>query len=127
MIDEILDEEQRAALAEGGQVDFAYALPGRARFRANAYRQQRGHDAVFRSIPSQPPTLLSLGLPESLARLADYHQGMVLITGPSGCGKSSTMAALINILNETRAEHIVTAEDPIVFIHVSRRAIVNQR
>ena len=127
MIEEVLDDDQRAALARHGQIDFAYTLPGRARFRANAYRQQRGLDAVFRSIPSQPPTLLSLGLPESLARLADYHQGMVLVTGPSGCGKSATMAALINIINHTRNEHIVTVEDPIEYIHPSRRGIVNQR
>jgi len=127
MIDEVLDDGQRAALARHGQIDFAYTLPGRARFRANAFRQQRGLDAVFRSIPSQPPTLASLGLPESLARLADYHQGMVLITGPSGCGKSATMAALINIINHSRTEHIVTVEDPIEYIHPSRRGIVNQR
>jgi twitching motility protein PilT len=127
MIEEVLDDDQRAALARHGQIDFAYTLPGRARFRANAYRQQRGLDAVFRSIPSEPPTLASLGLPESLARLADYHQGMVLITGPSGCGKSATMAALINIINHTRTEHIVTVEDPIEYIHPSRRGIVNQR
>src|ERR1700674_864677 len=127
MIEEVLDDDQRAALARHRQIDFAYTLPGRARFRANAYRQQRGLDAVFRSIPSQPPTLLSLGLPESLARLADYHQGMVLITGPSGCGKSATMAALINIINHTRTEHIVTVEDPIEYTHPSPRAIVNQR
>ncbi len=127
MIEEVLDDDQRAALALHGQIDFAYTLPGRARFRANAYRQQRGLDAVFRSIPSQPPTLASLGLPESLARLADYHQGMVLITGPSGCGKSATMAALINIINQSRTEHIVTVEDPIEYIHPSRRGIVNQR
>jgi twitching motility protein PilT len=127
MIDEVLDDGQRAALARDGQVDFAYTLPGRARFRANAYRQQRGADAVFRTIPSEPPTLQSLGLPESLARLADHHQGMVLITGPSGCGKSATMAALINILNQTRTDHIITIEDPIEYIHPSHRAIVNQR
>lgn len=127
MIEEVLDDHQRAALAQRGQIDFAYTLPGRARFRANAYRQQRGLDAVFRSIPSQPPTLASLGLPESLARLADYHQGMVLITGPSGCGKSATMAALINIINHSRSEHIVTVEDPIEYIHPSRLGIVNQR
>jgi twitching motility protein PilT len=123
----VLDDDQRAALARHGQIDLAYTLPGRARFRANVFRQQRGLDAVFRSIPSQPPTLVSLGLPESLARLADYHQGMVLITGPSGCGKSSTLAALINVINETRSDHIVCVEDPIEYVHVSRRAIVNQR
>ena len=127
MIEEVLDDEQRAALARHGQIDFAHALPGRARFRGNAYRQQRGLDAVFRSIPSEPPTLHSLGLPESLARLADYHQGMVLITGPSGCGKSATMAALLSIINQTRTDHVITVEDPIEFLHPSLRAIVNQR
>jgi twitching motility protein PilT len=127
MIEEVLDDDQRAALALHGQIDFAYTLPGRARFRANAYRQQRGLDAVFRSIPSQPPTLQSLGLPESLARLADYHQGMVLITGPGGCGKSATMAALISIINQTRADHVITIEDPVEYIHPSHLAIVNQR
>jgi twitching motility protein PilT len=127
MIHEILDDAQRAALAGHGQVDFAYSLPGLARFRANAYRQRRGTDATFRALPSQPPTLAALGLPDSLARLADHHQGMVLITGPSGCGKSSTLAALLAIINETRADHIITVEDPIECLHPSRRAIVNQR
>jgi twitching motility protein PilT len=127
MIEEALDDEQRALLAQRGQVDFAYALPEAARFRANAYRQQRGMDAVFRAIPSQPPSLAALGLPESLARLSDYHQGMVLITGPAGCGKSSTLAALLHIINQSRNEHIVTVEDPIEFLHPSLRCIVNQR
>jgi twitching motility protein PilT len=127
MIEEILDGEQRAALAQRGQVDFAYALPERARFRGNAYRQQRGIDAVFRAIPSSPPSLLSLGLPESIARLADFHQGMVLITGPAGCGKSSTLAALLHIINQSRSDHIITVEDPIEYLHPSLQCIVNQR
>jgi twitching motility protein PilT len=127
LIGEVLDPEQREALATRGQVDFAYSLPGRARFRANAYRQQRGTDAVFRSIPPQPPTLAELGLPESLAKLAHHHQGLVLITGPAGCGKSSTQAALIHIINQTRDDHIVTIEDPIEYLHPSLRCVVNQR
>lgn len=127
MVNEILTPEQQSALREHGQVDFAYTLPGVGRFRSNAYRQQRGTDAVFRAIPPQPPTLAQLGLPESLARLANYHQGMVLLTGPAGCGKSSTLAALLNIVNESRRDHIISIEDPIEYIHSSKSCVVNQR
>ncbi len=108
-------------------MDFAYTLPGKGRFRSNAYRQQRGTDAVFRVIPPRPPTLAELGLPESLGRLANFHQGMVLLTGPAGCGKSSTLAALLNIINEDRHDHIITIEDPIEYIHPSKKCVVNQR
>jgi len=124
---EILSPEQAAALRERGQVDFAYTLPGVGRFRSNAYRQQRGIDAVFRAISPKPPTLEELGLPSTLARFANFHQGIVLLTGPAGCGKSSTLAALLNIINEDRRDHIITIEDPIEYIHSSRRCIVNQR
>ena len=127
MIEAVLTPEQRQALADRGQVDFAYDLPGRGRFRASAFRQQRGYDAVFRTISAQPPTLGELGLPESIGRLTDFHQGILLITGPAGCGKSSTLAAMVRILNETRSEHIITIEDPIEFVHHSRRCVVNQR
>jgi twitching motility protein PilT len=119
--------EQRAVLARDGEIDFCFDLPGVGRFRANAYRQQRGLDAVFRSLSDTPPTLESLGLPADLKRYTDYHQGMVLVTGPTGCGKSSTMAALVNHINETRDEHILTVEDPIEVIHPSKRCLVNQR
>jgi len=127
IIHEILTPEQQAAVEKHGQVDFSYTLPGRGRFRSNAYRQQRGLDAVFRAIPPEPPTLESLGLPESLARFANFHQGMVLITGPAGCGKSSTLAAMINIINKSRHDHIITVEDPIEHIHRSQGCVVNQR
>jgi twitching motility protein PilT len=127
LIEEILSSEQREVLRERGQVDFAYTLPGKGRFRSNAYRQQRGTDAVFRVIPPRPPTLAELGLPESLGRLANFHQGMVLLTGPAGCGKSSTLAALLNIINEDRHDHIITIEDPIEYIHPSKKCVVNQR
>jgi twitching motility protein PilT len=127
MVHEILNPDQLEALRDRGQVDFAYTLPGKGRFRSNAYRQQRGVDAVFRVIPPQPPTLEGLGLPSSLARLANYHQGMVLLTGPAGCGKSSTLAALLNIINEDRQDHIITIEDPIEYIHPSKKCVVNQR
>ena len=127
LILEILNPEQTAALRERGQVDFAYTLAGVGRFRANAYRQQRGMDAVFRAIPPIPPTLEKLGMPSSLARLANFHQGMVLLTGPAGCGKSSTLAALVDIINQERRDHIITIEDPIEFIHASKSCVVNQR
>jgi twitching motility protein PilT len=127
IIREILTPEQISALDTKGQIDFAYTLPGVGRFRSNAYRQQRGVDAVFRAIPPEPPTLSDLGLPGALARFCNYHQGMVLVTGPAGCGKSSTLAALLRILNEERSDHIITIEDPIEYIHRSNRCVVNQR
>ncbi len=127
MVTEILNPGQLEALRDRGQVDFAYTLPGKGRFRSNAYRQQRGVDAVFRVIPPRPPTLEGLGLPGSLAKLANYHQGMVLLTGPAGCGKSSTLAALLDIINEDRHDHIITIEDPIEYIHPSKKCVVNQR
>jgi twitching motility protein PilT len=127
MIREILTPEQARDLDEHGQIDFAYTIPGVGRFRANAYRQQRGMDAVFRAIPPNPPTLEELGLPASLARFTNFHQGMVLLTGPAGCGKSSTLAAMVNILNQERSDHIITIEDPIEYIHRSQKCVVNQR
>jgi twitching motility protein PilT len=84
-------------------------------------------DAVFRNIPPEPPTLAELGLPNALARLTNYHQGLVLVTGPANCGKSSTLAALVRILNEERRDHILTIEDPIEYVHVPQRCVVNQR
>ena len=127
MIREVLTPEQLGALDAHGQVDFAYTIPGIGRFRSNAYRQQRGLDAVFRAIPPEPPTLADLGLPDNLARFCNYHQGMVLVTGPAGCGKSSTLAALLRIINEDRHDHIITVEDPIEYIHRSKLCVVNQR
>lgn len=122
-----LTAEQRQVLGDDGELDFCLSLPGIGRFRANAYRQQRGLDVVFRSISAEPPTIEGLGLPEDLKKYTDYHQGMVLITGPAGCGKSSTMAALVNHINETRNDHILTVEDPIEIIHPSKNCLVNQR
>jgi len=127
MILEILDQDERAHLADHNDLDFAYAIPGVGRFRGNVYRQRRGIDAVFRPIPLAPPTLEQLGLPNTLAKLTAYHQGLVLVTGPAGCGKSSTMAALINLINEDRPDHIITVEDPIEFVHRSKSCVVNQR
>ena len=122
-----LSDEQYALFDERGELDFAFTLPGVGRFRVNAYRQQRGPDAVFRLIPPEAPTLDDLGLPGDLARFTNYHQGMVLITGPANCGKSSTLAALVRILNEERRDHVLTIEDPIEYLHPSNRCVVNQR
>jgi twitching motility protein PilT len=127
MVAAALTPEQRQILGRNGELDFCLDLPGVGRFRANAYRQQRGLDAVFRTIPEKPPTIEELGLPEDLKKYTDFHQGMVLITGPAGCGKSATMAALVNHINENRHEHILTVEDPIEIIHSSKQCLVNQR
>jgi twitching motility protein PilT len=123
----LLTPAQSARLDAEQELDFAVTLPGTGRFRVNAYRQQRGYDAVFRAIPDHPPTLEELGLPTSLARLTTYHQGLVLLTGPTGCGKSSTLAALVNLINEDRADHIITVEDPIEYVHSAKKCVVNQR
>ncbi|NNL67361.1 MAG: type IV pilus twitching motility protein PilT [Myxococcales bacterium] len=127
MLVDALDDDQWAALCKTGQVDFAYAIDGIGRFRSNVYRQQRGLDGTFRLVPAEPPTLESLGLPETLARFTGYHQGMVLLTGPAGCGKSATMAALLSMVNGSREDHIITVEDPIEVIHGSKACLVNQR
>lgn len=123
----LLSAEDAALLGARGEIDLCHTLPGVARFRANVYRQQRGLDAVLRIIPLEPPSLASLGLPQSLARFTNHHQGMVLVTGPAGCGKSSTLAALVNLINEERREHVLTIEDPIEYVHASKRCLVNQR
>lgn len=127
MVRSLLVDGQQEVLDNEGQLDFAYEIAGVARFRCNAYRQQQGTDVILRVIPPSPPSLDQLGLPSSLAALANFHQGMVLITGPSGCGKSSTLAALVNIVNEERPDHILTIEDPIEYVHASNRCLVNQR
>ena len=127
VVREALTPAQAGELDLRGQIDFAYSLPGVARFRVNAYREQNGLDAVFRIIPERAPSLGELGLPQSLAKLANYHQGMVLFTGPSGCGKSATLAAMVDIINTERHDHIITIEDPIEFVHPSKGCLVNQR
>jgi twitching motility protein PilT len=124
---EILSPDQRQIWEERGEIDFAHTIPNVGRFRANVFRQQRGVDGVFRAIPPTPPTLQELGLPSILAKFTNFHQGIVLVTGPGGCGKSSTLAALLNMINEERREHILTIEDPIEYLHPSKRCVLNQR
>lgn len=122
-----LTDDEYASFCADGEVDFPYTAAGIGRFRCNLYRQQHGVDAVFRSVPDRPPSLAELGLPAALGKLANYHQGIVLFTGPSGCGKSATMNAVLNLVNQDRADHILTIEDPVEVLHESAQSIVNQR
>jgi twitching motility protein PilT len=122
-----LDGDSRTELQKLGQIDACLSYDGLGRFRANVYKQQRGLDGVFRVISQKPPTLDALGLPRAVAKLTTYHQGMVLVTGPTGCGKTSTLAALVDLINEERKEHVLTIEDPIEFLHAPKRAVINQR
>ena len=123
----ILTNDQRQRLETDWQIDFAYAIPGRARFRVNAYYQRGAIGAAFRLIPVSIKTVEELGLPLVLHDLAKRPRGFVLVTGPTGSGKSTSLAAVINEINETRDEHIMTIEDPIEFLHGHKRCIVNQR
>jgi twitching motility protein PilT len=127
MLRSALTPAQAQRFDEHGEIDFAWTVPGLGRFRANVYRQLRGMDGVFRSIPARVPTLEELGLPTSLAKFTNFHQGLVLATGPANCGKSSTLAALVDLINEERREHILTVEDPIEVLHPPKRCVVNQR
>ena len=110
-----------------GDVDLSYEIPGVARYRVNMFRQQRGSGAVFRIIPTKILTIEQLGLPEQVRRLANVKSGLVLVTGPTGSGKSTTLAAIIDSINETRAVHVITIEDPIEFVHPNKKALIHQR
>ncbi len=114
-------------LKEQGACDFSYAMPGRARFRVNVFRQRGSFAAVLRVIPTTTPTFEQLGLPAAVAEIGSLKNGIVLVTGPTGSGKSSTLAAIIDQINTARAEHIVTIEDPIEFLHAHKKGTVHQR
>ena len=116
-----------ARFEETGDVDFGYELPGKARFRANFFSQKDGVAAVFRTIPSQVLTAEQLGLPGICQKFAKLTKGLVLVTGPTGSGKSTTLAAIIDYANKIRADHILTVEDPIEFVHKSVKALINHR
>jgi twitching motility protein PilT len=122
-----LTRGQRERLYEDGHVDFTYAAPNIGRFRVNVYREARGLCGVFHYIPTEPPLLSDLGLPNATAKLVNHSNGIVLITGPAGSGKTSTMAALVNLINEERTDHVLSIEDPIEYLHKSKRCIINQR
>jgi len=115
------------ALQEHGSCDFALERPGVGRFRVNVSRQRSGYKACFRCIGSEVPTLASLGLPAEIERATHHHQGLVLVTGPTGHGKTSTLAAIVDIINENTTHHVITVEDPVEYVHPRKRAMISQR
>ncbi|MFJ5538436.1 type IV pilus twitching motility protein PilT [Vreelandella titanicae] len=123
----IMNDRQRRDYEEHLEIDFSFEVPGIARFRVNAFTQARGAGAVFRTIPNQVLSIQTLGLGEVFERLAMLPRGLVLVTGPTGSGKSTTLAAMIDYINDHRYEHILTIEDPVEFVHVSKRCLINQR
>ena len=127
VLHEVLSPEKLARFSEQRDLDFVYEVPGLGRFRGNAFLQLRGASVVFRVIPDRIPTVDELGLPGVIDDLARLENGMVLITGPAGVGKSTTLAAVIDLINRTRQDHVITIEDPIEFVHSNRKALVNQR
>ena len=127
LIFDTMTDAQRRVYQEKLEVDFAFALDDDLRFRVNAFVQNRGEGAVFRSIPTKIPSFDDLKLPPILRTFAEQDKGLVLVTGPTGSGKSTTLAAMIDYINETTSGHILTLEDPIEFVHKSKRCLVNQR
>jgi twitching motility protein PilT len=123
----IMSTDQQKQVEEKRQIDLSYSIPGLARFRVNVFSQRESLAAAFRMIPAGLKTLEDLGLPTSLYQFADLPRGLVLVTGPTGSGKSTTLAALIDHINATRSDHIITIEDPIEFLHKHKRCVVNQR
>ncbi|HOB56850.1 MAG TPA: type IV pilus twitching motility protein PilT [Rhodoglobus sp.] len=123
----ILTPQQVARFDEEHELDLAYTISANARFRVNIYQQRNSMGAAFRLIPTDIKQLSELGVPESVANFATLARGLVLVTGPTGSGKSTTLAALVDLVNRTRADHIVTVEDPIEFLHSNHRSLVNQR
>lgn len=127
MLYEIAPEHKIKQFEETGDIDFAYEIPGLARYRANFFQQKYGVGAVFREIPTKILTCAQLGLPAVVSKLASLPRGLVLVTGPTGSGKSTTLAAIIDEANRTRKDHIITIEDPIEFVHQSQSCVVNHR
>ena len=127
MVYDIMNDKQRKAYEEHWETDFSFEIPGVARFRVNAFNQNRGAAAVFRTIPSKVLSLEDLDAPAIFKKISDKPRGLVLVTGPTGSGKSTTLAAMIDYKNETDHGHILTIEDPIEFVHVSKKSLVNQR
>ena len=127
LIDDIMNERQRKDFAELLEADFSVEVPGVARFRVNAFNHNRGAGAVFRTIPSKVLTMAELGMGQVFRDIADKPRGLVLVTGPTGSGKSTTLAAMLDYINDAKYLHILTIEDPIEFIHSSKKCLINQR
>jgi twitching motility protein PilT len=122
----VIDQRFRAQFEESNDVDFAYALQD-ARFRVNLFRNSHGPSAVFRHIPTRIPTLEQLGMPDVVRQFCNEPKGLILVTGPTGSGKSTTLAAMVDLINKSRRDHILTLEDPVEFVHPSQLALINQR
>ncbi len=127
LVYDIMNDKQRKDYEEFLETDFSFEIPGLARFRVNAFNQNRGAGAVFRTIPSKILTLEELNCPHIFKDISDYPRGVVLVTGPTGSGKSTTLAAMVNHKNENEYGHILTIEDPIEFVHESKKCLINQR
>jgi twitching motility protein PilT len=127
MVYDIMSDQQRKMYEEFLECDFSFAVPNLARFRVNAYNQQRGAAAAFRTIPSKVLSLEDLNCPKVFGELTDRPRGLILVTGPTGSGKSTTLAAMVNHVNENEFGHILTIEDPIEFLHESKKCLINQR
>jgi twitching motility protein PilT len=127
LIYDVMSEKQKKIYEESLETDFSFELTGISRFRVNVYHQNRGAASVFRVIPSTVYTLESLGAPDIFKDIAGSPRGIVLVTGPTGSGKSTTLAAMIDFINNTRSDHVLTIEDPIEFVHVGKKSLINQR
>ncbi|MDR1848863.1 MAG: type IV pilus twitching motility protein PilT [Zoogloeaceae bacterium] len=127
MVYDIMNDKQRKTYEETFECDFSFAIPNLARFRVNAFKQERGASAAFRTIPSQVQTLEELACPEIFKEICEFPRGLVLVTGPTGSGKSTTLAAMMDYVNDVRFEHILTIEDPIEFVHQPKKCLINQR
>ena len=127
LIYDIMNDKQRKDYEEFLETDFSFEVPGVARFRVNAFNQNRGAGAVFRTIPSKVLTMEDLGMGQVFKDISSVPRGLVLVTGPTGSGKSTTLAAMLDYINDSRYEHILTIEDPIEFVHESKKCLVNQR
>ncbi|AMB84073.1 type IV pili twitching motility protein PilT [Pseudomonas agarici] len=127
LIYDIMNDRQRKDFEEFLETDFSFEVPGVARFRVNAFNQNRGAGAVFRTIPTRVLTMSDLGMGEVFRKITEVPRGLVLVTGPTGSGKSTTLAAMIDHLNNNKHHHILTIEDPIEFVHESKKCLVNQR
>ncbi|MBU1171136.1 MAG: PilT/PilU family type 4a pilus ATPase [Proteobacteria bacterium] len=127
LVYELINDDQRISLEQDLQLDFSYEIENLGRFRGSAMMHQNGMSAIFRIIPPDIPKLSSIGLPATVSKVLDNHQGLILVTGATGQGKTTTLAAMVDHINETRAHHVLTIEDPVEFVHPLKKGVVNQR